>query len=103
NIGIAACTMTLLGCCGPASLGQSFTKSATAGERRIVRTVPSIPPSMRVLLDPLPEPKCTATDTTVDERQKPDYERQCYRQAQLIARDRLNRLQKAVTDLDRPR
>jgi len=48
------------------------------------------------LLSPQPEPICETTDTNADERQKLDYERQCYRHAEMIARDRLQLLQKSV-------
>ena len=48
------------------------------------------------LLSPQPEPICETTDTNADERHKLDYERQCYRHAEMIVRDRLQLLQKSV-------
>ena len=59
---------------------------------------PNVPISNEALLKPQPEPDCTfpATDTAADERQKLDYERQCYRHAEMIARTRLQLLQESV-------
>jgi len=50
------------------------------------------------LLAPLPEPDCTfdTTRATADDRQKLDYERQCYRHAEIIIRARFERLQDEV-------
>jgi hypothetical protein len=47
------------------------------------------------LVSPL-EPDCELKDPSADERQKLDYERQCYRHAEIIARDRLRLLQASV-------
>jgi hypothetical protein len=59
---------------------------------------PNVPIPSEALLKPQPEPDCTfpATDTAADERQKLDYERQCYRHAEMIARARLQLLQESV-------
>jgi hypothetical protein len=60
-----------------------------------------IPLPAASLLSPQPEPVCEPTDTNTDERQKLDYERQCYRHAEMIVRDRLQLLQRSVdTTLD---
>jgi hypothetical protein len=50
------------------------------------------------LLRPQAEPECEfpPADTNADDGQKLDYERQCYRHAEIIARDRLQLLQDAV-------
>ena len=48
-----------------------------------------------VMVSPL-EPDCELKDPNADERQKLDYERQCYRHAEIIARDRLRLLQASV-------
>ena len=58
----------------------------------------NVPVPSEALLKPQPEPDCTfsATDTAADERQKLDYERQCYRHAEMIARARLQLLQESV-------
>jgi hypothetical protein len=47
-----------------------------------------IPVPGRELLNPQAEPDCefTTTDPKADERQKLDYERQCYRHAEMIVR-----------------
>lgn len=62
----------------------------------------------RALLAPLPEPDCQFTgsvapapgqaepDKAEAQRVKLDYERQCYRQADMIARERLRKLQSSV-------
>jgi len=39
--------------------------------------------------------------TTEETRQKLDYERQCYRQAETIVRARLDRLQESVQDINK--
>jgi hypothetical protein len=59
---------------------------------------PNAPIPSEALLKPQPEPDCTfpPTDTAADERQKLDYERQCYRHAEMIARARLQLLQESV-------
>jgi len=59
---------------------------------------PNVAMPSQALLKPQPEPDCTfpATDTAADERQKLDYERQCYRHAEMIARTRLQLLQESV-------
>ena len=48
------------------------------------------------LLSPQSEPSCEASGTDTNERQKLDYERQCYRHAEMIVRSRLQLLQDSV-------
>jgi len=50
------------------------------------------------LLAPQPEPDCAfnTDDPNATERQKLDYERQCYRHAEMIVRNRLQMLQDAI-------
>lgn len=50
------------------------------------------------LLTPQPEPDCVfkTDDPNATERQQLDYERQCYRHAEMIARNRLEMLQNAI-------
>jgi hypothetical protein len=55
-----------------------------------------IPLPAASLLSPQPQPVCETSDTNVDERQKLDYERQCYRHAEMIVRSRLQLLQDSV-------
>jgi hypothetical protein len=50
------------------------------------------------LLRPQPQPDCEFVPggAGTDERQKLDYQQQCYRHAEIIARERLKRLQDAL-------
>ena len=52
------------------------------------------------LLDPQPAPDCEfkTTEPKTDELQKLDYERQCYRHAEMIVRGRLELLQSSVDE-----
>ncbi len=68
---------------------------------RVDRSRIPIPLPGRALLEPRPEPKCQFEDSAnpdpnADERWKLDYERQCYRQAEMIVRYRLELLQNAA-------
>jgi hypothetical protein len=94
--------MALTGCNTVNERGKLMI-SAAASEPRVVRPARLLSPNVRALLEPLPAPKCAAppNEFYVEERQKLDYERQCYRQAEIIARDRLSRLQNAIAKLDR--
>lgn len=56
----------------------------------------SIPMPARALLVALEKPDCELKDPNADERQKLDYERQCYRHAEIIAHERLQLLQASV-------
>jgi hypothetical protein len=72
--------------------GLSVTRSAGAG----VAGKP-IPLPRRALLAPQPAPSCEPEGAeALDERQKLDYQRQCYRHAGMIARERLQALQVSV-------
>ena len=57
-----------------------------------------VPLPDKALLDRLPEPDCKfkTSEVDTDDRQKLDYERQCYRHAKIIARLRLLLLQRSV-------
>src|SRR5262249_31782719 len=67
----------------------------TGVERRVKMVIPLPDPG---LLRPQAEPACEfpSSEMNADDRQKLDYERQCYRHAEIIARDRLQVLQNAV-------
>ena len=54
--------------------------------------------SLETLLAPQPEPDCAfkTDDPNATERQQLDYERQCYRHAEMIVRNRLQMLQDAI-------
>jgi TPR repeat protein len=53
-----------------------------------------------ILLAPQPEPNCAfkTDDPNITERQQLDYERQCYRHAEMIVRNRLQMLQDAIME-----
>jgi hypothetical protein len=69
------------------------TEKFTDANSRIPIPLPAAP-----LLSPQPEPSCefNTTDINANERQKLDYERQCYRHAEMIVRGRLQLLQDSV-------
>jgi hypothetical protein len=66
--------------------------SVSSGSRTLV------PLPDKALLCRLPEPDCKfkTSEADTDDQQKLDYERQCYRHAEIIARLRLLRLQGSV-------
>jgi len=75
------------------------TRTTTAGmQTKADITKTAMPLPAPDLLAPLPEPDCTfdTTRATADDRQKLDYERQCYRHAEIIIRARFERLQDEV-------
>jgi hypothetical protein len=69
------------------------SKKFTESKSRTPIPLPAAP-----LLSPQPEPSCEfeTTESNLDERQKLDYERQCYRHAEMIVRSRLQLLQGSV-------
>ncbi len=93
GLGIALTAMTLAGC--DYAGRRALTTRPANTEPGSATKVPL--PSL-ALLAPQPEPDCEfpATDAGADERQKLDYERQCYRHAEIIARARLRLLQRSV-------
>jgi len=105
-IGIAMLTVALAGCTGRDDGVNPATALAArpiaddsrpiALTARPVRSRRPIRLPDHALLVPQPEPNCTFAGSAADERQKLDYERQCYRHAELIARSRLDRLQNVV-------
>jgi hypothetical protein len=70
---------------------RPIARTATLARSRRPIRLPDHP-----LLVPQPEPNCTFAGSAADERTKLDYERQCYRHAEMIARSRLLRLQNVV-------
>jgi hypothetical protein len=76
----------------PMSGTPNAYSSASSGSRTLV------PLPNKALLGRLPEPDCKfkTSEADTDDRQKLDYERQCYRHAEIIARLRLLRLQGSV-------
>ena len=75
------------------SVNTTIAANGKASKGLKVRT--PTPESAGALLSPLPEPDCELKtgDSTFSERQKLDYERQCYRHAEMIVRNRLELLQ----------
>ncbi len=63
-----------------------------------IASAKGIPLPEKALLEPQPEPDCRfkGADAKADDRQKLDYQQQCYRQAEMIVHERLRRLQRSV-------
>ena len=96
GISIALCAVALAGC---DQIGHGATlRSANVAVSKTTGSTMPIPQPVRARLVPQPEPKCefATTDPNSDERQMLDYERQCYRHAEMIVRDRLHHLQSSV-------
>jgi hypothetical protein len=76
------------------------TRSRSASIETVTERAPRnpIPIPEASLLTPQSEPSCAPADTSADERQKLDYERQCYRHAEIIVRSRLHLLQDSVDE-----
>ena|SRR5215475_4115880 len=96
-LAVASFAVVLAGCNqharGPTVSGTLNTDSSVKSGSRT-----SVPLPDKALLGHLPEPDCKlkANEADTDERQKLDYERQCYRHAEIIARNRLQLLQGSV-------
>ena len=81
----------------PSSAANAYPVSST--ENASIATRPRlrkpVPLPDRALLSPQPEPDCEfkTTEPKTEERMKLDYERQCYRHAEMIVRNRLELLQ----------
>ena len=77
---------------GPAR-GQENAPGVAASDPTTTASIPE-----QALLAPQPEPDCEfkTTDANANERQKLDYERQCYRHAEMIVRSRLQLLQDSI-------
>jgi hypothetical protein len=98
-----ACAMALAGCASRSAPRESEaqpTEAPREAAREAPREAPRIYRPDRALLKPQPAPDCEfkgANAKTMDPdlfaRLKLDYERQCYRRAEKIARDRLRVLQ----------
>jgi hypothetical protein len=78
-------------------LQDSVDKTISA-LKRTPTPLPAAPLPAAPLLSPQPEPSCDleTPGSSGDERQKLDYERQCYRHAEMIVRSRLQLLQDSV-------
>jgi len=114
-LGAALCAIAAAGCAPaytkpsialPPDRHSTGTIRPEKREVRVTRVVPiktmvpvkiAVPLPREDLLSPMQEPDCQFPATeTADERQKLDYERQCYRQAEIIARTRLRLLQDSI-------
>src|SRR5271166_213016 len=97
---VVICAIAVAGC---ACTTRSSTMSQTANSKKVTESKKStesqsrrpIPLPAEPLLSPQPEPSCEV-ESNADERQKLDYERQCYRHAEMIVRSRLQLLQSSV-------
>ena len=94
---VAFCAVTMTGCDHAGRLPTRSSTSGTyispgAGSRT------TIPLPQRALLNPQPEPGCEFKSTQAEavDPSKLDYERQCYRHAEMIVRSRLHLLQGSV-------
>jgi hypothetical protein len=89
---------------GGAPSAEPVTRRAPSPERSESKPTPQLLPNLAlivpdsILLVPPAEPDCEfrTNDPKANERQKLDYGRQCYRHAEMIVRNRLHELQKAV-------
>jgi hypothetical protein len=95
-LAVVLSAVTLAGC-DCIGRGFSVTRSAGASIAATPASAP-IPLPRRALLAPQPAPDCEpgGAEPPLDERQKLDYQRQCYRHAEMIARERLRQLQVSV-------
>jgi hypothetical protein len=91
---IVLCAGTLAGC----NYSKRDLKLSTTGVAGGPGSRTPIPLPGRGLLQAQPEPQCAfeSTEPKADQVQKLDYERQCYRHAEMIARGRLDLLQGSV-------
>jgi len=97
SLGIASCAVMLAGCDYGARRALGIHPFDTGGPKTSgFRS--RIPLPGLALLAPQSEPNCEfpTTDSQSGERQRLDYERQCYRHAEMIARARLLVLQRSV-------
>jgi len=94
-LAVIICATALAGCdCTSRAVSKTANGSISMGPGS--RT--PIPLPARALLNPQPQPKCESetAESETDDRQKLDYERQCYRHAEMIVRSRLQLLQGSV-------
>jgi hypothetical protein len=90
--------VVLAGCApAPAQHVTPVAIRAAAPVPPVREPIPLPDPALLALQD---EPRCefTGTDAADDGRARLDYERQCYRHSEMIARERLRALQEAVND-----
>jgi hypothetical protein len=105
-LGVALCSVVLASCSTNHTfpgIGNSHTASAAVPTRLASRKFHAR--QVRAVIAPLPEPDCNfksgpggdhGADNGEALRMKLDYERQCWRQAEMILRDRLQQLQASI-------
>jgi hypothetical protein len=105
-LGAALCCVVLAGCSTNHTfpgIGNSHTASAAVPTRLASRRFRPRP--VQLAMAPLAEPDCNfksgpggdrGSDSSEALRMKLDYERQCWRQAEMILRDRLRQLQASI-------
>jgi hypothetical protein len=100
---VVICAIVLAGCgctTGRSMMSQTANSKKVAESKKFTesKSRTPIPLPAAPLLSPQPEPSCEfeTTESNLDERQKLDYERQCYRHAEMIVRSRLQLLQGSV-------
>jgi hypothetical protein len=93
-LAVSVSAVTLAAGCGHAERGSAASR--TTNTNISART--QIPVPGRALLKPQPEPDCEfkTAEPNTDDQNKLDYERQCYRHAEIIVRNRLQLLQRSV-------
>src|SRR5262245_23766142 len=100
---IALCAALLAGC--DRARYSAVERTASISPRPTSRPISraAIPLPIRAQLSAPAEPDCEykTTEPNVDERQRLDYERQCYRHAAMIMRERLRLLQSSVRSMAR--
>lgn len=99
-LGVVVCAGMLAGC-DRAGRGLTTYQAPSPSMRYTSKSAgskTSIPLPDRALLARQPEPDCEfkTKEADADGLRKLDYERQCYRHADMIARDRLELLQNSV-------
>src|SRR5215470_56008 len=99
-LGVVVCAGMLAGC-DRGGRGLTTYQASAPNMRhtsKSARSSPSIPLPDRELLVRQPEPDCEfkAGEADTDGLRKLDYERQCYRHSDMIARGRLEQLQSSV-------
>src|SRR5262245_29564269 len=96
---IVLCAAMLAGC--EKARYSALERTASVAPKPVSRAV--IPPPIRAQLSAPAEPDCElkTTEPNIDDRQRLDYERQCYRHAAMIMRERLRLLQSSVRSMAR--
>jgi hypothetical protein len=102
-----SCTLVVAGCASHSVWPEPKLVSSEPSAPEHRRFGPAVHRSDRALLAPQPAPDCEfkgperdAADADLLARLKLDYERHCYQQAEMVARNRLRLLQASVQVID---